>query len=226
MAIIRLGPIVSGISGALGGLVFVSGKNGTVVRPRPQPIHKRGPFVLAARARLYNIRRHWSTLTTLQQDSWRAAAVDFNTSNALGLSSPIGGFQLFVKINAELRSPSDDIFDDPTSDLSGLPPRTVGAAFSAAGAFTAEAGPPFGFGTAIYRIYGWPFWVDHDTKSKVRLVFLKRKAAPSLSEDVRTEWETHFGTMVEGQRFALGVSAEVANQPRSQILVVRGTVAP
>ncbi|KKM91774.1 hypothetical protein LCGC14_1225180 [marine sediment metagenome] len=225
MAIVRLGPVVSGISGAIGGLVFVSGRNGTVVRPRPQPSHKGGPFIATARASMYNLRRAWSNLTTLQQNAWRTRANDFNTTNALGQSSPINGFQLFLKVNLESRLDSADFLPDPKEFPVSNAPLNVTAAFSAAAAFdvTATPNPPPTFGT--YYVYGWPFWVDHDTRSVARLVFLASIFAITLNRNVRPEWELHFGSMVQNQRFTLAVGWARSLAFRSPLVIVRGTVA-
>lgn len=224
MAIVKLGPIVSGISGKVGTVVFANAKQGLIIRPTPIRRAASSPFLSEARVRLQNIRITWSTLTAAQQASWNTLAKTTYTPNRIGQSSPMSAFHLFVRTNMQLRRNHDAIFADAPNLAVGPTPRTVAAAFSASGDFTINAQPPPGFGSAIFYAYGWPFWVNHDTRSSPRLVFLRRQAAPSIGLDVRAEWEQHFGTMVEGQRFVIAVATEVGNAPRSTQVIVRSAV--
>lgn len=224
MAIVRLGPIVSGISGKVANVVFVNAKRSLVLRPSPVTVHKTSNFLSESRVRLQNIRTAWATLSDLQQSAWNTLANDTPSKNTLGLSSPMRGFQLFVRTNMHLRRNPDTIFEDAPTVSIGPTPRGIGAAFSSSGNFTVNGQPPNGFGLAFFYIYGWPFWVNHDTNSVARLVFLRLQGATSLNHDIRTEWEQHFGTMVEGQRFAIGIATEVGNTPRSVLIPIRSTV--
>lgn len=225
MAIVRLGSLASGISGAVGGLVFVSGKNGTVVRPRPAPSRPTSDILDSARARVYNIRRHWSSLSSLQQDAWRTAAVDTLITNALGLTSSISGFALFVRVNARDRSFSSDIREEPTTVAGAEPSADLGASFSVAGDYditgVAQLFPP----SQSFFLYGWPFARDTPSRDVARLRFLKSVFNPGPSTDVKSEWIALFGALQVGQQFAVGSAARLGTGYLATTLTARSAAA-
>lgn len=161
----------------------------------------------------------------MHHDFWATHAALLNTTNALGQSSPTTGYLLFIRVNLELRRGFSNAIASPANLVISGPPTNVATAFSASGDFTVTADPPTGAPAASYFIYGWPFWTNVTPGSIPRLVFLQSPAANSLSFDVRSLWESHWGTMVEGQRFRIGVAALVFAVRRSQIISIPGTVA-
>ena len=225
MAIARTGPIVSGISGTVGGVVFVTGSKSTVVRPRPITKRKISAALDGARIRMQYTRNAWSGMSDLQRAAWSTLARTMPTTNVLGLTSPTNGFRLFLRFNLERRNDPDVLeFDAPTEGI-GAPPRTFSIVFEESGDFTINANPPEGFGAAVYHMFGWPFWTNEHTTEPCRIVFLKSQAAPGLTFDIRSIWEARFGTMLEGQRFCVGISSMTSSSFRSEILILRGEVA-
>ena len=226
MAIIRLGPIVGGISGTLGGVVFANTRKSTIVRPRPAPLSKSSPFLARSRARMYNLRRTWSTLTTLQQDAWRTAAADINSTNALGQSSPMSGFTYFITTNKVAFPGFFETFPFPATLVPADFAVNPAVAFSAAGNFDASIDNPDSPSFLKIQVYGWPFWVDHATKSVARLVFLQETTSNSdpIVLNVRTEWIAHFGDMIPGQQFSCGVKARFSHSPFNPITMFRQAV--
>ena len=99
MAIIRTSPILSAVSGAIGGVVFAKGKRGTVARLRPRHTPRRSAALLHQQALYANIVRAWPALTPQQRDAWRALALDFPATNRLGITSAPSGFQTFLSTN-------------------------------------------------------------------------------------------------------------------------------
>jgi hypothetical protein len=89
-------------SGKIGSQVYGIGRNGQFVRTRvvpanPNTTHQqtvRGNFTLASQG--------WDALTQEQQLAWIAAANNYQTRKVLGMSGPMTGNQLFVRINANL----------------------------------------------------------------------------------------------------------------------------
>lgn len=224
MAIFTTGAIVGSISGTVGDIVFVAGGKSNVVRPRPTVRRKNSPALSTARARMQLTRNAWRDMTDPQRAAWETLAITMPTTNALSVTSPTSGFRLFVRFNLERRNTTDTLeLQAPTQGIGG-PPRTFSVVFSAAGDFTILANPPTGFGAAIYFMYGWPFWTNRHTTEPCRIVFLKRQAAAGLTIDIRSVWEARFGTMVEGQRFCLGLATLTGSSFRSEILIIRGEV--
>ncbi|KKM73427.1 hypothetical protein LCGC14_1410640 [marine sediment metagenome] len=227
MAIIRTGPLVGGISGKIGGVVFVNARRGLVARPAPRVTRPSSPFLQRSKARMHNLRRHWATLTALQQDLWNTAARDVLSTNRIGLSSPMTGFTYFIKTNKVAFPGTFSIVDEPESLLSRDTPVSPFAAFSAAGAYSVGIANPFTPATLQIQVYGWPFWVDHPTKSVARLVFLKEASEFGLTIVIalNPEWLAHFGPLAEGQRFSVGIKARVSASPFNPLTTIRGVVA-
>ena len=226
MAIVRLGPIVGGISGALGGVVFVNSKRSLVARRPPTTRRKSSPFLARSRSRMAQLRNHWHTLTTNQQTRWSSAASQIESTNALGLSSPISGFEYFIKTNKVAFPGAFGLVDEPSSirarDFAVNP--TV--AFSATTGYDVSIDNPSAPLFLQIQVYGWPFWLSHETKSVPRLVFLDERSASAdpVQDNVQPEWRAHFGDMVEGQRFSCGIKARASASPFNPITIIQSTV--
>ncbi len=226
MAIIRLGPIVSAISGTVGSVVFIAGGRSTVARLRPVTLFKTSPFLARSKVRMQNLQRHWSTLTTLQKDAWQTAANDINQTNSLGQASPMNGFQFFIMTNKVVFPAVFSILEEPAV----LQPFDVvdspAVSFSAAGAYDVQIANPIAPFFLRLQVYGWPFWRTTISKEVARLVFIAELNAFSdpVVLNVRTAWLEHFGPLQEGQRFAVGIKARTGSSPFNHMSVLRDTV--
>lgn len=226
MAIFRTGAITGAISGALGGVVFVVSSKSNVVRHRPPPRHRTSPFLARSKARMANLQKFWSELTTLQQDAWNTAARDINTTNRLGQASPMNGFQYYIMTNKTAFPGAFAEVDTPPTLQPEDTPINPSATFSVASGFDVSIDNPGAPSFLQIQVYGWPFWVDHDTNDVARFVFLDERSASSdpVVDDVRQEWIDHFGDMTLGQRFAVGLKSRGSASPFAQMAVIRGTV--
>lgn len=172
------------------------------------------------------LQNRWSTLTTAQQTRWNTAATQIETTNALGLSSPISGFEYYIKTNKVAFPGSFSVVDEPNtltpSDIVNTPAAILSvSAFVRATAINSEF-PNF----MKIQVYGWPFWVDHATKSFPRVVFLKELSSDLtiLTIDFRPEWEDHFGPVVEDQHVAIGIKARISASPFNPMAILQKTV--
>ncbi len=75
MARARVAPIVGGLSGKLGEVVFASGPLGTQIRPMPQLVNPRTPAQVAARDRIRRVGRAWRDLDPARVAAWRGYAL-------------------------------------------------------------------------------------------------------------------------------------------------------
>lgn len=226
MAVIRPGALVGAISGTVGSVVFVIGRAGAVVHPRPSRVKKETSFALRSRVSMYTLRRAWSSLTQLQKDAWQTRAALFLTTNAVGASSPISGFSLFIKVNLETRLDSESFIPDPTSFPVSAPPTNIVTTFSASGDYFVEADPPLPMLLGTYYVYGWPFWRTTESRTVPRFVFLAQRFGGSLFFNVRPDWEEHFGPMADGQQFALAIAFAKVFAFRSSLVELRLQVGP
>lgn len=226
MAIVKLGPIVSGISGKVGTVVFANAKQALVLRPTPRTRRKSSNFLLRSQGFMSNIRRRWATLTDLQQNAWRTAAAELASTNRLGQSRPRNGFQYFVMTNKVVFPGPKTIIEDPPSPDIGTLPVNPTVEFSASVGLLVTIDNPGSPSFLQMQVYGWPFWVDHDTNAVARLVFLDERSASAekVVDNVIGEWEQHFGPVQIGQRFAVGLKSRLNANPFLPIFIFRGTV--
>jgi hypothetical protein len=96
-------------SGKLGNQVYLQGRNGQVVRTRAIPSNPRTTQQSLARSALTIASKMWDTITEQQRDAWRVAASAIQSKARLGMSGPLTGNQLFVKINAALAEIEDEM---------------------------------------------------------------------------------------------------------------------
>lgn len=226
MAIVRLGPIVAGISGKVGNVVFVNGRSGLVVRPAPITVRKTSDFLLRAQGHLSAVRRRWATLTEAQRLAWCAAAAGLPSTSRLGQTRPRSGFQYFVLTNTHVFLTAPEILPFPpipdVRDNTG-DPTCVFSVSSGLDITVFSGGAPL---ILRIEIFGWPFWVNHDTNSVARFVFLSEHDIPpgGLAVNVTSDWEEHFGPVQLGQRYACATVVRFSAYPFVPKTIFRQTV--
>lgn len=226
MAIVKLGPIVSGISGKVGTVVFANAKQALVLRPTPVTRRKTSDFLLRSQGFMSRIRRHWPTLTTLQQNAWRTAAAALSSANRIGQARPRTGFQYFVLTNKVVFPGLPSIIDNPPTLGTLESPINPVVSYSVADGLEVSVDNPESPSFLQMQVYGWPFWVNHDTNSIPRLVFLDERSGSGdpIQDDVTSEWEEHFGGVQIGQRYAIGLKAWGSVNPFHPTFIFRGAV--
>lgn len=223
MAIVRLGPIVSAISGSVGSVVFIAGGRSTVARLRPVTVENTSSYALRSKVHMANIRRYWSTMTDLQKQTWTTAGHDIPQTNALGVSSPMTGFNYFVMTNKTVSPADHTIWPFPAElderDFAVNPAAT----FSVSGSYTVQFDNPYPTTGLGLKAYGWPFWRTTKSKDVARLVFIAEWASFSdpVTVDIKSQWLEHFGPLQEGQRYAVGIKCQFNHTPFAPITVLR-----
>lgn len=104
MAIYKTGAAVAALSGKVGGSVFTQSSNSNVVRRTPAQRKTSTPSQLTTRAALTYLNSTWRGLTTQERNAWVAAARVRLYPNRLGVLRQINAFNLYCKVNAQLRS--------------------------------------------------------------------------------------------------------------------------
>lgn len=99
MAILKLGAIVTAISGKVGGQTFGIGKSGQYLKNTGSYINARTPKRTTSNSLLSLVTSQWRDLTQSQRDSWDAASSNFPYTNRLGNTEYYSGFNLFTKFN-------------------------------------------------------------------------------------------------------------------------------
>lgn len=127
MALIKLGPMVAGIRGALGGVVFARNRGGNFARNNTYPIDPATPAQVEARTRLANLQTYWAnSLDAGERTAWTDLADATTFINALGEEYRPTGLNLFIRTNSQRLIAGEEIVDAAPDHASyGLPTFTI-----------------------------------------------------------------------------------------------------
>ncbi len=98
----KFGAIVVAGSGKVGGHVFSKNRGGAYMRTKVTPNNPQTVAQQNARALLSSLSTQWAELTDAQRLSWNGAVTDYATTDIFGDLKNPSGFNLFVKLNANL----------------------------------------------------------------------------------------------------------------------------
>lgn len=99
---------------SIGSQTYWLGRNGQIVRARTVPSNPSTDPQVTQRAVLTAASRAWDALTDIQRSAWRAAAANVQSRATLGMSGPLTGIQLYIKLNATLATFGQPAIDAPT----------------------------------------------------------------------------------------------------------------
>lgn len=102
MATIKLGAIVTDISGKVGGQSFGKGSSGNYLKNNGAMANKATQSQNAQRVQTANVSRMWANLTPTQKASYEAGVVDYPYINKVGDTKYLSGFNLFCKLTQQL----------------------------------------------------------------------------------------------------------------------------
>lgn len=122
MANYRPGPLVSGISGSVGGITFTTGGRTSKIGERAQLTNRLTVAQETARARMAYVRHAWSTLTAAQRQAWNNAAALVRETNSLGVERSMRGVDAFTRANMYGRMRGAALISTPPARLVGVMP--------------------------------------------------------------------------------------------------------
>lgn len=111
MAICIPGPLVTAISGDVGGATFAQTRHGQIVRKRAVKLKKQTSATAIRRARFQSFHRQWDDLSDTKRLSWNAAAKHYSTTNTFGTKRTLSGFLLFMRVCLDMP------LDSPTAPI-------------------------------------------------------------------------------------------------------------
>ena len=100
-------------SGKIGPTVNVKTRYGKIQRQYVIPKDPKTPAQMRIRSNLGHISPRWRELKQEQRDAWSIAGQDAETRRRLGRSTPLNGFNYFLKINCSRAALGLDQFDLP-----------------------------------------------------------------------------------------------------------------
>lgn len=95
MALIKLGAIITAISGKVGGQTFVKSSRGNALRNNGVLVNKSTVRQIAVRLRCATTSRLWRTLTSAEKGTFTGGVLDYPYTNRLGEVAYYSGFNLF-----------------------------------------------------------------------------------------------------------------------------------
>lgn len=103
MALIKLGALVSNISGSIGGTTFARNRGGAYIRNRTVPLNPQTTRQSAVRQVFGQLSNLWSTsLAAAQRTAWELYASNVPLPNALGEDRNVSGINMYSRGNALL----------------------------------------------------------------------------------------------------------------------------
>jgi len=114
VAIIKLGALVAGIRGTVGGVTYTAGKSGPYARAWAKGANSRRQGQQLTRGRFSALGTAWQGLTASQRSGWDtlAAADPEPTYNSLGELEVLSGWQYFLRVNARRLKTVGTIVED------------------------------------------------------------------------------------------------------------------
>lgn len=103
MAVVKLAPIYSQLSGQAGSLIASRHRLGNVIRQSSRKSNVNSNYLSTARSLHVNVMRQWGLLTQVQRQLWIDSATSYPCFNRVGNQFFRSGLQFFAAINARLR---------------------------------------------------------------------------------------------------------------------------
>ena len=124
MALLKLGGIITKISGKIGGNILGTSPNGSYIKSNSYSQQHTSPAQSLQRTKVYLVPQLWRTLTGAQQLLWSNEVVNYPYVNRVGDNVFYTGFQLFCKLNMNLLNIGGSVVLNPPTFVS-VPNATV-----------------------------------------------------------------------------------------------------
>ena len=208
---------------SIGSQTYWLGRNGQIVRARTVPSNPNTSPQTVARASLTVNSRLWNALTDVQRSAWRASAMNVQSRSTLGMSGPLTGIQLFIKLNCNSALLAQGEITDPTA-VPSFTPLALSALVitNAADVITIKMTAPADPGEITL------LWSAAPTKAgqfrPPELVFMGAAPAPSSgSITITSMYEALFGSPPVGSRVFVGANQMISGW-QSQVITFNDLV--
>jgi hypothetical protein len=102
MAVAKLGAIITGLAGSVGGTTFRRSGNGLVVYNKPRNVSLSQVQANVNLVNLAGLSREYTTIPEAQKNAWRSFASQFTFPNRFGDERQISGKAMWMKCNGSL----------------------------------------------------------------------------------------------------------------------------
>jgi len=118
MALLKLGPAVSAISGSIGGTTFARNRYGAYARQRTKPVNPNTERQANVRTIMSACRSAWfSTLTAAQRSGWALYANNVPMVNRLGETVNLSGYNQFCRSSAAALNAGVAVVEDAPTEF-------------------------------------------------------------------------------------------------------------
>lgn len=221
MAIVKYGPLVTGILGQLAGSIFSQNASGPYVKGWARSSNPRVERQSIFRANWSALPTAWRGLTGAQQTAWDtyAALPAQQLTNALGENYFVSGFNWFITINQQRFSVGDSIRNAaPTVAKPATPTISTFSVFKTSGTSNTNVTFPSGTFSPNFRILlfisGPASQGTNVRNSRFRLTHIDR-TVPLTQVFFQSQLEAAFGTIQVDQRFFVEMFKQDGQGPRS-----------
>lgn len=153
MAICIPGPLVTAISGDVGGATFAQTRHGQIVRKRAVKLKKHSAALSFRRARFQSFHRQWEDLTDTLRTAWNVAGKRYVVHNRFGTPRTLTGFQLWMQTAMQMRYVSFTVVTTPPYMQAYPPPASLTLDFTVGGPFNITVPDPPGMPGVWARVY-------------------------------------------------------------------------
>lgn len=221
---LKFGAIVVDGSGKIGGHVVSKNRGGKYLRTKVTPSNPSTVAQQNARAILSSLSTAWAELTEAQRLSFNNAVADFSTTDIFGDIKNPSGFNLYVKLNANLSITDQALIsvapakvEVPYSEITSAEATVAGTIFSiefANGDYNGEEV----FVTAT------PAVSQGLTNVKSRMRGLGHIAVASGLIDIYDLYLAKFGVPLVGGNITIGIEVVMPNGQKSVKQTVKATI--
>jgi len=114
MAVVRYGPLVQSVRGALGAVVFARQGGTAIVRTRPLKVNQQTARQLGTRAKYGRVVAKWRSLTDEQRLMWFRCAQTYRHAGPEGVSRPLSAWLVFAMVNLRMLDAGGIMVEEPS----------------------------------------------------------------------------------------------------------------
>lgn len=224
MAKIKLGAIVTQISGKLGGHVFARNRGGAYMRTNATPNNPQTPFQTNVRTILAAISSAWSALTDSERNTWNDSTDDFSRTDQFGDIRNLSGKALFQGLNQNLQNVGLAVINSAPESLPVPRAQLTGVdGNEGSGDLNLELdGDTTG---SKILVFATPAMTQGTSfiKNKLRVVQFTAGGAPATL-NIGLTYGARFSPVLEGQNIHVGVVVINASGQASPIQVLKAEI--
>lgn len=192
---IKWGALVVDGRGKIGGQVASKNRSGAYMRNKVTPVNPATSYQVDVRATLGSLAANWRGLTQAQRDSWNSAVADFKKTDIFGDIQNPSGFNLYIRLNANLAAIN-------VAPISAPPQPTSVSVFTSVQSLSVDPTPTVSTTVVPTTLPATESLIIRATppvsagKSFVKSEFRQIAVLTSITAgaiDVSTAWEAKFG---------------------------------